>query len=375
MKRWMRWTIALAVSGGALMAQDVAGTWQGTLQAGRELRIVIKISKPDASGLKAVMHSIDQGGQGISAATVTLQGTTLKFTIPAISGSYEGRLSGDGNTIAGTWTQGNPLALNLTRATPATEWTIPEPPPPPKPMAADANPVFEVATIKPSNPDTPGNQIRVAPPRRFFTTNTTLSDLIRFAYGVHARQITGAPSWVESDRYDVDAKFDREGIPNEKQLKSMVQKLLAERFQLGFHRDKKELSVYAIVPGKGSKLAKSDGDPNGLPGLFFRQLGALNVRNANMTDFANLLQSTVLDRPVVDQSGLTGRFDFTLNWTPDEFQFGGAGRRAAAAAANQADAPPNLFTAIQEQMGFKLDSTKAPAEVLVIDKVEKPSEN
>ena len=93
-----------------------------------------------------------------------------------------------------------------------------------------------------------------------------------------------------------------------------------------------------------------------------------------MADFAGLLQAAVLDRPVVDQTGLSGRFDFTLKWTPDESQFAGMGVHVPAAIDNP-DAPPDLFTAIQEQLGLKLDSTKAPVDVLVIDSVQKPSSN
>lgn len=93
-----------------------------------------------------------------------------------------------------------------------------------------------------------------------------------------------------------------------------------------------------------------------------------------MAEFAGLMQSAVLDKPVIDQTGLAGRYDFTLKWTPDEFQFGGLGARPPAPA-DSADAPPDLFTAMQQQLGLKLESTKAPTEVLVIDRIEKPSEN
>jgi uncharacterized protein (TIGR03435 family) len=100
----------------------------------------------------------------------------------------------------------------------------------------------------------------------------------------------------------------------------------------------------------------------------------LNVRNATIKDFAGLMQSEVLDRPVIDQTGLAGRYDFKLNWTPDDSQFGGLGAKIPPPT-NGADAPPNLYTAIQEQIGLKLEATKANADVLVIDHVEKPSEN
>jgi uncharacterized protein (TIGR03435 family) len=155
----------------------------------------------------------------------------------------------------------------------------------------------------------------------------------------------------------------------------MVQKLLADRFQFGFHSDKRDLSVYVLsVTKSGSKMTKSQGDPNGLPALFFRNLGDLHVANATMADFAGLMQAAVLDRPVINQTELAGRYDFTLKWTPDDSQFSGMGAKIPPPTDN-ADAPPNLYTAIQEQIGLKLDATKGAAEVLVIDKVEKPSAN
>ena len=363
----------LALPGAALHAQDITGTWQGALQAGRELRTVIKISKGDDGGLKAVMYSIDQGGQGIAAA-VTLQGSTVKMSVPGIGGAYEGKLDSDGASITGTWTQGGtPLPLNLKHVTSEMAWAIPAPPARVKPMAADAPAVFEVATIKPSKPGTPGKAFTMRGPHQFATINTSVNDLITVAYGLHVRQVTGGPAWLESNLYDISAEPEAEGSPNRKQIEAMLQKLLADRFKLAFHRDKKELSVYAIVVAKnGPKLTKSAGDPNGLPGLFFRGLGVLPARNANMSDFAGVMQAAVLDRPVVDQTGLSGRFDFELKWTPDESQFGG---RGGSAPRDAPDAPPDLFTAIQEQLGLQLKSVKAPVDVLIIDRVERPSEN
>jgi uncharacterized protein (TIGR03435 family) len=224
-----------------------------------------------------------------------------------ITGAYDGTLNADGNSITGTWTQGGgkPLPLNLDRATKETAWVIP---PKPKAMAADANPVFEVDTIKLSEPGKPGKGFMVRPGRRFVTVNTSVSGLVSFAYGMHAKQITGGPDWPSAGKYDISTLADGEGEPSLKQWNTMLQKLLADRCKLTFHKDKKELIVYAIVPGKtGPKLTKSEGDPNGLPLLGLRGLGAVIARNANMADFAQLMQSTVLDRPVVDQTGLTGQ--------------------------------------------------------------------
>jgi uncharacterized protein (TIGR03435 family) len=355
-------------------APNITATWQGTLQAGNPLRIVIKISKEDES-LKAVFYSIDQQGQP-RAAAITLHGSAVEISVPANGGIYKGTLSADGNSIVGIWTQEtNSLTLNLTRATSETAWAIPEPPSVLKPMAADANPVFEVAVIKPSNPDEQVKEFRVNG-RQFSTRNMTVKDIITYAYGLHPRQIIGGPAWLESEKYDLLAQPDGEGQPNEQQWKTMIQKLLADRFKLTFHRDKEELSVYAITIGKaGPKLTKSAGDPNGLPTIAFKGLGVLPVVNATITDFASVMQIAVLDRPVVDQTGITGRYDFTLTWTPDETQFAALGVRLPPPVADNPAAPPNLFEAMQGQLGLKLEATKAAADVLVIDHVEEPSPN
>ena len=174
-------------------AQSLADTWQGTLHAGKDLRTVVKIAKADGGGYKAVFYSIDQGGDGLPVDSVTLDGTMVKMTLKMIGGTYEGKLSGDGKTITGSWSQGpTPLPLNFTRATPETEWTIPPPAPKIPPMDANANPSFEVATIKPSAPDQKGKGFGFRGDH-FVTRNTNLNDLIAFAYGLHAKQIVDAP--------------------------------------------------------------------------------------------------------------------------------------------------------------------------------------
>ncbi len=381
MRRLMLWTLVfLASFGSSLFAQNIVGTWQGSLNLpqGKQLRTVIKISRAADESLKAVFYSIDQGGQPLNASAAGQQGSTLKITIAAIGGEYEGKLSADGNSLTGTWTQGpQPLPLNLVRATTETAWTIPEPPPPPKLMATDANPVFDVTTIKPSNPNNPGTSILVGRggANLFTTTNTTLKDLITFAYGLHARQVVGGPSWLESERYDVSGKPDLAGVPSVTQLQAMVQKMLAERFQLTFHREKRELSVYAITVAKtGLKISKTENSPGNLPGFGGMGPGKIGVRNSTMTEFAGFLQNRIVDRPVVDHSSLTDKYDFTLTWTPDRSQAAPPGQNAPPAPTSP-DAPPDLFAAVQQQLGLRLDSTKAPVDVVVIDKVEKPTGN
>jgi len=359
--------------------RKIEDTWQGTLhvpQANRDLRIVVKVKKDDKGALQVSNYSIDQGGGEMKADSASFQDGEFKFAIQGIDGKYEGKMSGDGKSIAGTWTQGpGSMPLLLERATPQTEWAIPTPPPRLPPMAADANPSFEVATIKPSQPDRPGKLFGVQG-SHFRTINTTLADMIKFAYGVQDKQIIGAPSWVESDKFDIEAQPDAPGAPNKDQVSMMMQKLLTDRFQMKFHKDTKELPAYVLTAAKtGQKMTKSE-VPDQLPGLFFTNISpaTLTVRNATMDDVCHLFQSAVLDRPVVDQTGITGKWNFLLKWTADESQFSGMGVKVPPPS-DAADAPPPLFTAIQEQIGLKLDAGKAQIPVLVIDKVEKPSAN
>jgi uncharacterized protein (TIGR03435 family) len=360
----------------AAHAAGVDGTWQGTLHVpNHDLRTVLKISKGANGALSAQFFSIDQGGQALPVSTVSFSGGVVKYAITPLDLTYEGKLSPDGNTITGNTTQGgNTLPLNFDRATPATAWEIPTPPPPIKAMAADAKPSFDVVTVKPSKPDQPGKMFRVEG-RRFTTLNTTLGDMIGFAYGIHPKQLVNAPAWVTTDKFDLAGTPDIEGAPNDSQWKLMLQKMLADRFGLKFHNDTRDLSAYALTVAKtGPKLEKSQGDPNGLPGLWFSQLGNLHVTNATMTDFTHLMQEAVLDRPVVDQTNLQGRWNFNLKWTPDESQFVGAGIKITPPK-DEADAPPPLFTAVQEEVGLKLDATRTSVPVFVVDHVEKPSEN
>jgi uncharacterized protein (TIGR03435 family) len=327
------------------------------------------------------MYSIDQGGQAIPAESVKQSGSGLKITVPAINGAYEGSLSADGNTITGTWTQGAPLPLTLVKATPTTAWTIPEPLPPPKMMDVKAKPEFEVATIKPSDPQRPGWGITVNRSGMFTTLNTNLSDLIKFAYSVHPKQIIGAPAWIDSEKFDVSAKPDTPGMPSVDQMRAMLQKLLADRFSLAFHKDKKELSAYAITVAKGGeKLKKEENAPVPIPGFGGMPQRGFNVRNATIAEFAAVMQAQFMDQPVVDQTGLGDtRYSFILKWTPDPSQNAGFGAGPlppnAQPPAQDVDAPPDLFAAMQQQLGLQMKTTKTAVDVVVIDKVQKPSGN
>lgn len=237
----------------------------------------------------------------------------------------------------------------------------------PKHMPADADPSYEVATIKPSNPDDHNSRFSYGG-HHLTIKNHTLNTMLVFAYGIHPRQIVDAPAWLGADRYDIDGVLDTEGEPSLKQMQGIVKKLLADRFQLRFHRETRELAVYALTVAKvGPRLTRSKGDPNGLGDENDQIHGGqitMSITNMSMTDFVLIMQM-IMDRPVVDQTGLVGKWDFKWTWTSDE-------SRLPPDITNPA---PGLFTAIQEQLGLKLGATKAPVEVLVVDRVERPSAN
>jgi uncharacterized protein (TIGR03435 family) len=377
MKRMLLWLLGLTLLFAgitpALRAQDkdITGNWQGTLQAGKGLRIVMKITKDDGK-LKGVSYSIDQGGQPIPITSITVQGTAVNFEIKLIGVTYVGTLSPDGNAISGNQTQGGQTSvMNFQRSTADTAWPIPEPP---KSMDPNAIPKFDVVTIKPSDPARQGKGFTMRG-RHVLTFNTDVNDLITFAYGLHVKQIAGAPNWAATDKFDIDGIPDVEGQPNLKQLKLLIQSALTDRFKLTFHHDQKELSVYALTIGKGGpKLTETINNPNDPKNFGFRRLGNLTVTNSTMKDFCDGMQAAVMDKPVVDHTGLTARYDFTLNWTPDESQFEAMGGYRPPTTEDP-NAPPVLSTAMQEQLGLKFDAVKASADVFVIDHVEKPSAN
>lgn len=373
---WGSFTADSVAAQAAAPAQDIVGTWQGTVHpagAPRDLRMVVKIAKAADGSYKAALYNADQPSPPLAFNTTTLQGSDVKMTTPVLT--ITGKLSADGKTIDGSVTLGpNPTPVTFAFATPETAWVIPEPL---KPMDPNAKPEFDVVTIKPSPPDQRGKGFTMRG-THIVTRNTDLNDLIAFAYGLHSKQIIGAPDWFDKDLFDVDGVPNAEGRPNIPQMKMMIEKMLENRCQLKFHMEQRELSVYilTVAPG-GPKLTKSGAAETDPPGFGFRSLGDLAVRNMSMKDFASWMQNGVMDRPVVDQTGVTGRFDFTLKWTPDDSQF--VQFRSAGvtppAPSDDPKAPPSLYTAMPEQIGLKISPGKASDDVMVIDHVEKPSAN
>jgi uncharacterized protein (TIGR03435 family) len=375
----MKLLFLLAALAGALAAQTLDGTWQGTLIPPNQndgIRLAFKIYK-NGNTYQGTFYNLANGRQ-LSLGAITLQGNAVKIAIPGNGMNYEGKIEADGNSITGTLlTQGNQRTnpLPLKRATSETAWELPPPPTAPKPLPEGAQPEFEVASIKPTGQ--PGGLGLNVTATELRAGSISLAGLITFTFELHLTQVSGLPGWAETEGYEIVAKLPQGGDPSDVQLRTMLKSLMQSRFGLSFHTEKRELSVYTISIGKngpaGIKMVKNttNGQRVGAQGL-----GRTLFSGITMADFAGQLQLRVLDRPVIDRTGLTDRYDFTLNWRPDEFQFprASAAQRANAVAAG-ADALPDLFTAVQEQLGLKLDATKAPVDVLVIDKVSKPSEN
>jgi uncharacterized protein (TIGR03435 family) len=187
--------------------------------------------------------------------------------------------------------------------------------------------------------------------------------------------VAGLPAWANTDKYDLNVESDGEGAPNIKQWNGIIKNLLADRFQLAFHHDKRELSVYILSVGKnGPALAQNVRSKIEIPDFRERGPGNWRVSNANMADIAWIMGTDMLDRPVVDQTGLPGRYDFVLRWTPDDLHHGDKDARGVSTL-GKADRFPDVFEAIQEQLGLRLRVGKAAVDVLVVDHVERPSGN
>lgn len=242
---------------------------------------------------------------------------------------------------------------------------------PAAPAVGGALPEIEAATIKPVKEPSPNNMRDRSEGRRLTLRYTSLRDLMMMAYEVDPRQIVGGPAWVATDEYDIDLVVP-EGVEVNQCEQAVLAELMADRFQLKFHREQRLMNVYVLEVAKGGPKLKA-ADANSVENSGCEHIGVCSFHKRTLANFARFMQFVVMDRPVVDKTGMAGTFDFTLKWTPDESQFNGMGFRVPVP--DGAAPLPGLFTAIQEQLGLKLEPQKIPAEVLVIDHVERPSEN
>ena len=241
--------------------------------------------------------------------------------------------------------------------------------------AGSATQTFEVATIKPVLPtQKTGRYITMQSTNRWVAKYYTLKLLIAAAYDVSPKVISGGPSWTDDDHFDIEALTPGDTRPTRPEQMAMLRALLVERFRLSFHREAKEFSIYELEVDKGGPKLKASAEPPNeeaqLVSTVYPDHLHLPAKNATMGEFTSMLQRALLDRPVVDKTGLTGRYDFNLDWTADETEFGGE------IAAGPSDAPnPPFFTAIQQQLGLRIEATHGIVQALVIDRADRPSEN
>jgi uncharacterized protein (TIGR03435 family) len=255
---------------------------------------------------------------------------------------------------------------------------------------------FVVASIKPSSPDaSDGFMTNIGRGRvsdTFSARNLTLMNLVKAAYGIPFgttdSRITGAPKWLDSEKYDVEAKIDSAAVdelnklsPDQRTLaqRQMLQALLADRCKMMIHRETKDLPIYSLVITKnGPKLVEAN--PDEVTSISASRDGASEIITGKARSIADLARwlSVSLGCPVLDMTGLTGKYDYKLEWTPDDSPAqtvpGSASDRTPPLASADSIGP-SLFTAIQEQLGLKLVAGKGPVEIIVIDHIERPSGN
>jgi uncharacterized protein (TIGR03435 family) len=267
-----------------------------------------------------------------------------------------------------------------------------------------ASPAFEVATVK-VNASGPGPSVglMLLPGGRVFAQNASLRDLIRAAYALEDSQLEGIPASIRSTRFDVDARIG--GGATTDTARAMTRTLLAERFRLAAHIETRQLPIYDLVmarsdrsPGRALRTSGKECAPVTLPaglppappppagsgmpitpGAFQCPSGLLpghlSLRSLDMAAFASLLWRRLLQRPVVDRTGLSGQCDIDLTYLPELETVNGRPASENPSLPAQILGAPSIFTAVQEQLGLKLESARGPVDVLVVDRVEALIEN
>jgi uncharacterized protein (TIGR03435 family) len=221
---------------------------------------------------------------------------------------------------------------------------------------------FEVAVIRPTPPTTTaGTSFNLFEGGRIKITNEPVKLLVRVAFQLPNAQIAGGPAWLDSDRYDIEAKTGLPEKPTPAQLGPMIRNLLEERFHLKYHRETRQLTVYALVPAKtGPKLKPAAPTESAGANTHGGPRSSQLVATATTMPLLATYIANRLERVVIDQTNLTGAYDFHLEWAQDP---------------NPESALPSLVTALHDQLGLTLQSQKAAVEVLVIDNLERPTEN
>jgi uncharacterized protein (TIGR03435 family) len=351
-------------------AQTITGIWQGKLPVPDNPRVVLKIERSGDGSLHGGVIRIDRSPDGMPLSSVTFSPPDFNVAQIYAGISYHGKLSSDGRSIDGVWTQNKQTyPLSLVLATAETAWKF-DGPAPLVPMSPTADPSFDVATIKPSSPDTPGVMFNLRA-RQFTSRGTSAKELIKVAYNVRGRQVFGGPSWIEELKFDVAAEPDTAGLPSEDQNRLMVRKLLEDRFHLKVHVEQKMFPVMAVTMEKDSRaLVRSNPEFNGHGSIYIKQApdGQMLVQFAGNTisQFIGLIMNLFQDRQLVDETGLTGLYDITLTVPASVFQNSPGG---------SIDERGNALIQAAQKIGFRFVQKKEPLQVIVVDQLDKPSAN
>lgn len=244
-----------------------------------------------------------------------------------------------------------------------------------KDPAFEANPTFSVATVKLS-PESAADEFpsTVIRGHEFIATHVSMNDLIGYAYGMHSEQIDHAPGWFGSERFDVEGVPDTQILPTRDEYRTMVQKTLVERFGLKFHPARKMLTAYVLsVDSGGLKIKETVGQPSAAESWGV-QRGRLQVQNMNLSGVARVMQRAIFDRPVVDETGVSGRYTFDLRWHPDEAQFGQM-QGLNVPTDEGSEARDDVYTAARKQLGLKIQAKKTMVNVMAIDAASQPVAN
>lgn len=365
-----RWSavclLFLSLLSAPLHAQTLNGVWQGILPVDHDARIVFRLDLAADGVARGTFQWVDRNIAGIAFSSVKLHAGELVVESDVVHVSFHGKMSADGQSLTGTWTQDQKTyPLTLMRTTPEEAWehggaSVAA-------MAATAAPAFEVASIRPSAPGVKGHRYDIRT-RDFGAHNASLSDLVKFAFQVRTRQISGSPGWMDEEKFDITAKPDAPGQPSVDQYRSMVQKLLAERFGFRFHTVQQTFSVYALtLTGTHSALMRSNPSLNGY-GISLKQDPAndttqIRFVDENIPEFTNVLMNFIEDRQIVDETGLSGEFDFTMVLPSSVLDGTDSSERSSA------------FLRAVQPLGLRLVPKLTQVPVMVIDHVTHPSPN
>lgn len=350
----------------ALHGQTLNGVWQGTLPVDHDARIVMRLDLAADGAARGSFQWVDRDIAGVAFSSVKLHDGELVAESDVVHVSFHGKLSADGQSLIGTWMQDQKsYPLTLMRTAPEQAWhhggvAVAA-------MAKTADPTFEVASIRQSAPGTKGHRYDIRT-RDFGAHNASLSDLVKFAFPVRTRQISGAPAWMDEEKFDITAKPDAPGQPSVEQYRTMVQKLLAERFGFRFHMVQQNFSVYALtLAGPHPGLNKSNPGLNSY-GISLKQdpggdTTQVRFTYETMPEFVDVLMNFIEDRQIVDETGLSGEFDFAMVLPTGALDSPDSGERASA------------FLRAVQPLGLRLVPKSAPVPVMVIDQVTGPSPN